>query len=164
MSIAIEEHTSKPIHTLCDNTFGIFMNFSSPCLEQFDLRIINLEMLNQMCCLNEIFDIPSHKLFASTQKSMMFFHHGKMKVVNKVLQANNLLQCNKKSRLTFSQGREDDANIKMIVTYGPTPCSFFFLDNGVLQNKGNDKTNDIFLYRVYTFTILYNLYAGYEKL
>jgi hypothetical protein len=52
----------------------------------------------------------------------------------------------------------------MIVTYGPTPCSFSFLGNGVLHNKDNDKTNDIFIYHAYTLALLCNHFLGYEKL
>jgi hypothetical protein len=52
----------------------------------------------------------------------------------------------------------------MIVTYGPTPCSFPFLENGVLRNKDNDKTNDIFIHHAYTFALLFNRFSGYEKL
>jgi hypothetical protein len=69
----------------------------------------------------------------------MIFHHGKMKVANTMFQANNHLWYNQKSRSTFFQGRENDANIMMIVTYEPTPCSFSFLENGVLRSKDNDK-------------------------
>jgi hypothetical protein len=52
----------------------------------------------------------------------------------------------------------------MTLAYGPTPCSFSFLENGVLRNKDNDKTNDLFIYHAYTFALLCNLYSGYEKL
>jgi hypothetical protein len=65
----------------------------------------------------------------------MIFHRGKMKVVNTMFQTNNLLWYNQKSRSTFFQGREDDANIMMIVTYGPTPCSFSIHESGVFHNK-----------------------------
>jgi hypothetical protein len=92
------------------------------------------------------------------------FHRGKMKVVNKMFQANNLLHCNQKSRSTFFQGREDDANVMMIVTYALTPCNFSFFENDVLQNKDNDKLHDIFIYNAYTFALLCNRYSGYEKL
>jgi hypothetical protein len=52
----------------------------------------------------------------------------------------------------------------MIVTYGPTPCSFSFLVNGVLRNKDNEKTNDMFIYHAYTLDLLCNHFSGYEKL
>jgi hypothetical protein len=56
--------------------------------------------------MKENFVLPSHKLFAGTQKSMMLFHRGKMKVVNKIFQVNNLLHCNQKWRSTiFKEGR-----------------------------------------------------------
>jgi hypothetical protein len=88
-----------------------------------------------------------------------------MKVGNTMFQVNNHLWYNQKSRLTFFQGRENnDVNIMIIVTYGPTLCSFSFLKNGVLHNKDNDKTNYLFIYHAYTFALLRNLYSGYEKL
>jgi hypothetical protein len=94
----------------------------------------------------------------------MIFHGGKMKVANTMFQANNHLWYYQKSRSTFFQGKENDANIMMIVTYGPTPCSFSFLENGVSCNKDNAKTNDIFIYHAYTFALLFNRFSGYEKL
>jgi hypothetical protein len=136
------------------------MNVSSPYFERFDLGMVRLDMLNQLCCLHEIFVLPSHKLFVGTQKSIMMFHRGKMKVDNKIFQSNILLWYNQKSRSTFFQGREDDANIMMIVTYGPTLCSFSLLENGVFHNKGNDKSIDLFIYHAYTFALLLNLYSG----
>jgi hypothetical protein len=36
------------------------MNVSSPYFEQFDFGMVKLDMLNQMCCLKEIFILPSH--------------------------------------------------------------------------------------------------------
>jgi hypothetical protein len=99
----------------------------SPSFENFDLGMVNLDILNQLCCLHETFVLPSYKLFAGTQKSIMIFHCGKTKVANIMFQANNHLWYNEKSRSTFFQGRENDASIMMIVTYGPTPCSFPFL-------------------------------------
>jgi hypothetical protein len=122
------------------------MNVLSPSFEKFDLGMVKLDMINQLCCLHEIFVLPSHKLFVGTQKSIMIFHRGKMKVANTMFQANNQLWYYQKSRSTFFQGREHDANIMMIVTYGPTPCSFSFLENGVLRNKDNDKINEIFIH------------------
>jgi hypothetical protein len=87
-----------------------------------------------------------------------------MKFVNTMFQVNNLLWYNLKSRWTFFQGREDGANIMMIVTYRATPCSFSFLESGVLQNKDDDKIDDIFIYHAHTFGLLYSLYLGYKSL
>jgi hypothetical protein len=164
MNIAIEGYTSKLVHNLSNTNFGIVMNVSSPSFEQFDLGMVKFDILNQLCCLHEIFVLPSYKLFAGTQKSIMIFHRGKMKVANTMFQGNNHLWYNRKSRSTVFQGRENDVNIMMIVTYGPTPCSFSFLGNGVLHNKDNDKTNDIFIYHAYTLALLCNHFLGYEKL
>jgi hypothetical protein len=52
----------------------------------------------------------------------------------------------------------------MIVTYREIPCNFSFLESGVLQNKDDDKIDDIFIYHAHTFGLLYSLYLGYEKL
>jgi hypothetical protein len=60
MSIAVEGYTSKIVHKLCNKNFGVAMNVSSPCFEQFDFGMVKLDMLNQMCCLKEIFILPSH--------------------------------------------------------------------------------------------------------
>jgi hypothetical protein len=68
-----KRHTTKSVHKLYNKIFGIVMNDSSQCFEQFDLGMITLELLNQLCCLHEIFVLPSYQLFAGTQKSIMFF-------------------------------------------------------------------------------------------
>jgi hypothetical protein len=81
MSIVIEGYTSKLVHNLSNTNFGIVMNVSSPSFERFDLEMVKLDMLNQLCCLDKIFILPSHQLFAGKQKSIMIFHCGKMKVV-----------------------------------------------------------------------------------
>jgi hypothetical protein len=36
--------------------------------------------------------------------------------------------------------------------------------SGVLHNKDNDKTNNLFIYHAFTFSLLRNHYSGYEKL
>jgi hypothetical protein len=75
-----------------------------------------------------------------------------------MFQTNNLLWYSQKSRSTFFQGREDDVNIMMIMTYGPTPFSFSFLENGVLRNKYNDKTNDIHIPCIYFFPFVQSFF------
>jgi hypothetical protein len=164
IGIDFKRHTTKPVYKSSNKNFGIVMNVLSPSFAKFDIGMVKLDMINQLCCLHEIFVLPSHKLFAGTQKSIMIFHGGKMKVANTMFQANNHLWYYQKSRSTFFQGKENDANIMMIVTYGPTPCSFSFLENGVSCNKDNAKTNDIFIYHAYTFALLFNRFSGYEKL
>jgi hypothetical protein len=104
MSIAIEGYTSKLVHNLSNTNFGIVMNVSSPSFEQFDLGMVKFDILNQLCCLHEIFVLPSYKLFAGTQKSIMIFHHGKMKVANTMFQANNHLCITKSRGRLFSMG------------------------------------------------------------
>jgi hypothetical protein len=91
MSIAIEGYTSKLVHNLSNTNFGVVMNVSSPSFEQFDLGMVKLDIFNQLCCLHEILVLPSYKLFAGTQKSIMIFHHGKMKVANTTFQAKDHL-------------------------------------------------------------------------
>jgi hypothetical protein len=49
-------------------------------------------------------------------------------------------------------------NIMMIMTYGPTPFSFSFLENGVLRNKYNDKTNDIHIPCIYFFPFVQSFF------
>jgi hypothetical protein len=104
MNIAIEGYTSKLVHNLSNTNFGIVMNVSSPSFEQFDLGMVKFDILNQLCCLHEIFVLPSYKLFAGTQKSIMIFHRGKMKVANTMFQANNHLWYYQKSRSSFFKG------------------------------------------------------------
>jgi hypothetical protein len=73
-SIAIDYkgHTTKSVHKSCKTNFGIVMNVLSPSFEKFDLGMVKLDMINQLCCLHEIFVLSSHKLFASTQKNHDF--------------------------------------------------------------------------------------------
>jgi hypothetical protein len=65
-----------------------------------------LEMLNPLCCLHEIFILPSYKLFVVTQKSIMIFHRGKMKVVNTMFQDNNFCGINKSRGRLFPKKGE----------------------------------------------------------
>jgi hypothetical protein len=155
MSIAIEGYTSKLVHNLSNTNFGIVMNVSSPSFEQFDLGMVKLDILNQLCCLHETIVLPSYKLFTGTQKSIMIFHRGKMKVANTMFQANNHLWYNQKSRSTFFHRRENDVNIMMILTYGPTPCSFPFLRMVFCATKIMTKQ----MTYSYTMHILWPFYA-----
>jgi urease accessory protein UreF len=107
--------------------------------------MVKLDMINQLCCLHEIFVLSSHKLFASTQKSIMIFHRGKMKVANTMFQAINNLWYNQKLRSTFFQGRENDASIMMIVTYGMVFCTTKIMTKQMTYS--------------YTMHILFPLYA-----
>jgi hypothetical protein len=91
IGIDFKGHTTKFVHKSCNKNFGIVMNVLSPSFENFDLGMVKLDMINKLCCLHEIFVLPSHRLFAYTQKSIMIFHHGKMKVANTMFQANNHL-------------------------------------------------------------------------
>jgi hypothetical protein len=73
IGIDFKRHTAKSINKLCNKNFGIVMNDSLQCFEQFDLGVTKLVLLNQLCCLHEIFVLPSYQLFVGTQKSIMVF-------------------------------------------------------------------------------------------
>jgi hypothetical protein len=104
IGIDFKRHTTKPVYKSSNKNFGIVMNVLSPSFAKFDIGMVKLDMINQLCCLHEIFVLPSHKLFAGTQKSIIIFHRGKMKVANTMFQANNHLWYYQKSRSTFSKG------------------------------------------------------------
>jgi hypothetical protein len=73
IGIDFKRCTTKSVHKSCNKNVGIVVNDSSQYFEQFDLGVTKLELLNQLCCLQEIFILPPYQLFAGTQKSFMNF-------------------------------------------------------------------------------------------
>jgi len=76
-SIEFERYTSKPMNKLCHNNFWNAMNAQHPFDEKLDLARMKYDNMNQMIGLEEIFVLPSSKLFAGSSKLRECFLLGK---------------------------------------------------------------------------------------
>ena len=82
-SIEFERYTSKPMNKLCHNNFWNAMNAQHPFDEKLDLVKMKYDNMNQMIGLEEIFVLPSSKLFAGSLKLREYFLLGKGNNMNK---------------------------------------------------------------------------------
>jgi hypothetical protein len=104
IGIDFKGHTTKFVHKSRNKNFGIVMNVLSPSFENFDLGMVKLDMINKLCCLHGIFVLPSHKLFAGTQKSNMIFHRGKRKLLIQCFKLTIICGIMKSRGRLFSKG------------------------------------------------------------
>jgi hypothetical protein len=74
----------EPLNKFCNKNFYDVRN--SQILKMFNVAMMKSQILNQLCCLEEIIVLPSIKLFAGSQKARKF-HQGEISEVNLMFQA-----------------------------------------------------------------------------
>ena len=95
-SIEFKNYTSKPLNKFCyHNNFWNNISSQHPFDEKFDLLKIKHDNMNQMIGLEEIFVLPSSKLFVGSPKLREYFLHGKGNIA-KIIQ-NEINEQNKRN-------------------------------------------------------------------